>query len=897
MSGERPDPDVLLRRVAAEESRTSRGRLKIFFGASPGVGKTYAMLEAARAKRADGVDVVVGWVETHGRTETAALAEGLERLAPQEVEYRGTRLREFDLDAALARRPALLLLDELAHTNAPGSRHAKRWQDAIELLEAGVSVYTTLNVQHLESLNDLVNQVTGVAVRETVPDRLLDGAEEVEFVDLPAEDLLKRLAEGKVYVKDRAAQAVRSFFRRGNLLALRELALRRTAERVDADVRDYRRDHAIEETWPVAERILVCVRPNPQSDRLVRAARRMAARLRAEWIVVSVESPSQPPLTAAERGVLAATTKLADELGAETAVLSGDSVSEALLTFARERNISKLVVGKPVHGRWRDRLRGSLLDEIVRGSGEVDVYIISGEREGEPRAAGPILGRRPTKPVQYLWSAAVVVACTLLCWAMQGRFDRSNLIMVYLLGVAFVASRYGRGPSAATALLSVAAFDFLFVPPYLTFAVADTQYLVTFAVMLLVGVLISTLAARVRAQADAARQREQRTQVLYAMSRDLAATRTVEEVAGAVCRHVSDLFAGETSILVPAPGGGLAPASTSAPANDARAAAVAQWAFDHGQVAGLGTDTLPGASALWLPLRGTQAVLGVLGLRPDPSLLPLRPDQVDLLEALTRQAASGLERARLAEEAQKARIAAEAERLRSTLLSSVSHDLRTPLATITGAASSLLQDTSLGAEGRRELEAAIYEESVRLNRLVTNLLDMTRLESGSLQLNRDWHSVEELVGSALARLETTLRGRTVRVRVPGDLPLVPVDGVLIEQALVNLLENAAKYTGPPGAIEIAAKAEDGSIVVEVADEGPGLPPGSEERVFEKFYRAESAPRGFGLGLPICRAIVTAHDGRIWAERREPRGTRFRLTLPLGATPPPAREDDGDRASD
>ncbi len=435
------------------------------------------------------------------------------------------------------------------------------------------------------------------------------------------------------------------------------------------------------------------------------------------------------------------------------------------------------------------------------------------------------------------------------------------------------------------------------MPPYLTFAVADSQYLITFGVMLLVSVLISTLAARVRAQGDAARQREQRTQVLYAMSRDLAAARTVEEVARAAGRHVSDVFDGETSILVPAPGGGLAPASAQEPAGDARERAVAQWAFDHGRAAGLGTDTLPGASAVWVPLRGTQSVLGVLGVRPDPALLPLRPDQVDLLEALTRQAASGLERARLAEEAQKARIAAEAERLRSTLLSSVSHDLRTPLATITGAASSLLQDASLGVEGRHELEAAIYEEAVRLNRLVTNLLDMTRLESGSLQLNRDWHSVEELVGSALARLDSTLKGRTVRARVPEDLPLVPVDGVLIEQALVNLLENAIKYTAPDCPIEVTARAGDGVLTVEVADEGPGLPAGMEERVFEKFYRAASTQRGFGLGLPICRAIVTAHGGRIWAERRVPRGSRFCFTLPLGEAPPPAREEDGGRARD
>jgi two-component system sensor histidine kinase KdpD len=468
--------------------------------------------------------------------------------------------------------------------------------------------------------------------------------------------------------------------------------------------------------------------------------------------------------------------------------------------------------------------------------------------------------------------------------------------MVYLLGVAFVASRHGRGPSALAAVLSVAGFDFFFVPPHLTFAVADSQYLITFGVMLVVSLVISTLAAQVRAQADAARQREQRTQVLYAMSRDLAAARTVEEVAGVGSRHVSDVFGGPAAAFVPEPSGALRVKGGAPPGDGSRESAVAQWAFDHGKPAGLGTDTLPGASAVYLPLRGTQAVLGVLGVRPDPTLLPLRPDQADLLEALTRQVASGLERARLADEAQQARVAVEAERLRSTLLSSVSHDLRTPLAAITGAASSLLQDASLEAAGRRDLEEAIYEEAVRLNRLVGNLLDMTRLESGSVRLNRDWHSVEELVGSALARLEPGLRGRTVRVKIPEDVPLVPVDGVLIEQALVNLLENALKYTDPAGPIDIAAGMEDGSLVVEVADEGPGLPAGDEERVFEKFYRAASGQRGFGLGLPICRAIVTAHGGRIWAERREPRGTRFRFALPLGAMPPPAREDDGERAA-
>jgi two-component system sensor histidine kinase KdpD len=469
--------------------------------------------------------------------------------------------------------------------------------------------------------------------------------------------------------------------------------------------------------------------------------------------------------------------------------------------------------------------------------------------------------------------------------------------MVYLLGVAFVASRLGRGPSALAAVLSVAAFDFLFVPPHLTFAVADSQYVVTFAVMLVVSLLISTLAAQVRAQADAARQRERRTQVLYATSRDLAAARTVEEVAHVVARHVSDVFRGPAGAFAPGPDGALRVASGAAPAEGSREAAVAKWAFDHGKPAGLGTDTLPGASAVYLPLRGTQAVLGVLGVRPDPDLLPLRPDQVDVLEALARQGASGLERVRLAEEAQQARIAVEAERLRSTLLSSVSHDLRTPLAAIAGAASSLLHDASLGAEARRELEEAIFEESGRLNRLVTNLLDMTRLESGSLRLTRDWHSLEELVGAALRRLEPGLKGRLVRVNLPASLPLVPVDGVLIEQALVNLIENALKYTDPAGAIDVTAEVADGSLVVEVADEGPGLPAGAEEQVFEKFHRAASEKRGFGLGLPICRAILTAHGGRIWAERRDPRGTRFRFAFPLGEAPPATREEDVERARD
>ena len=651
-------------------------------------------------------------------------------------------------------------------------------------------------------------------------------------------------------------------------------------------MQDYRRDHEIRETWPVAERILVCVRPNPESGPLVRAACRLAAGLRAEWIVASVESPSQPPLTAGERQALAATMKLAEQLGADTAMLYGEQVSSTVAEFARERNVSKIVVGKPQHPRWYDRVRGSILDEIVRSSGGIDVYIISGEPAGERlELARP--GRAPRRLWPYLGSAAVVLLCTLVCEAMAGGFDKSNLIMVYLLGVAFVATRLGRGPSALAACLSVAAFDVFFVPPFLTFAVHDTQYLVTFSVMLAVSLLISTLAVRVREQAQAARQRERRTQVLYGMSRDLAGLRDLEEIARAACRQATDIVHGPAAVLLPGPDGRLAGSVDEGglPA-DAREQAVAAWVFENGRKAGLGTDTLPGASALYLPVAGSRVVLGVLAVRPEEALQPLSPDHLDLLETLTRQVAAPLERARLAAEIEKTQLAAEAERLRSTLLSSVSHDLRTPLAAITGAASSMLEDPSLGEDTRRDLIETIAEESERLNRLVTNLLDMTRLDSGSLQLHREWHPVEELVGSALARLEKALAGHPVETSLAAELPLVPIDAVLVEQVLVNLLENALKYAGPGSPVRITARLEDGEVAIEVADQGPGLPPGSEERVFEKFYRGASGLRGFGLGLAICRAIVTAHGGHISAANRPQGGAVFRFTLPIGGTPPP-----------
>jgi two-component system, OmpR family, sensor histidine kinase KdpD len=638
----RPDPDALLALAREEEESARRGRLKIFFGAVAGVGKTFSMLQGAQELRRRGVDVAVGWAETHKRRETEALLAGLEVLSPRSLEHRGITLREFDLDAALARRPAVLLVDELAHTNAPGSRHTKRWQDVEEILAAGIEVWTTVNVQHLESLNDLVGKITGIAVRETVPDSFFDRADQVELVDLPAEELIKRLEEGKVYVPEQAERAVEKFFRPGNLIALRELALRKTAERVDAQMQRYRALHGIAETWPVAERILVAASSGPTAARLVRAARRMAERLRAEWLVVYVDTPAEARLPEAERNRVWQTLRLAESLGAETAVLSGERPAEEILDYARRRNVSKLVVGKPLHARWKDALFGSVRDELVRGSGGIDVYILSGDPdEGVPLRSPR---RRESPALAYLWSAAIVGLCTLLDFALAGRFAQTNLVMIYLLGVV-AAARLGRGPSALAAVLSVAAFDYFFVRPFYTFAVSDTEYLVTFSVMLITGLVISHLTVRLRRQAEAARERETRTAALYAMSRDLAAAPDEASILEAAARHISTVFLSQVLLLRPDATGRIVERAGDSVTYllDTREQAVAQWVFDHGRRAGKTTDTLPAAKGLYVPLKTSRGIVGVLGLHPaDPQLL-VSPERLHLLEAFADQIALAVE--------------------------------------------------------------------------------------------------------------------------------------------------------------------------------------------------------------------------------------------------------------
>jgi two-component system sensor histidine kinase KdpD len=883
----RPDPDALLARAREEETRRHRGKLKVFFGAAAGVGKTYAMLEAAREQRAEGADVVVGYVETHGRRETEALLDGLEILPARAVEYRGTTVREFDLDAALARRPTLILVDELAHSNAAGSRHAKRWQDVVELLDAGINVYTTLNVQHVDSLNDVVAQITGVAVRETVPDSALEQADELELIDLPPDELLERFKEGKVYIPAQAEEAVRNFFRKGNLIALRELALRRTAEQVDAQMRTYMRDHAIGTVWPVSERLLVSVGPSPHSARIVRAAKRMAERLGAPWIAAYVETPAHLRLPVEARDRVVQALRLAEQLGAETVTLSGHRMSDEILAFARARNVTRIVVGKPRRGLWKRLFLGSIVDALVQGSGDIDIAVISGERE-EDRAM-PVRPRvEVTSGLGYVQAVAVVALATAVAWLSFRFLELADLVMIYLLGIVIVSTRRTRGPSIVASILSVAALDFFFVPPYLTFAVSDTQHFVTFAVMLIAGLLISGLTVRIQTQAEAAREREQRTAALFALSRELASTGGVDELLTTAVQHIAEVFRSKVAVLVATADGRLVPRGGGMGFEvESSEAAVARWVYEHRQAAGLGTSTLPGASALWIPLVAPRGPVGALGLRPTDRHGFDAPEQLHQLETFANQTALAVERARLAEEAQETQVRMESERLRSSLLSSVSHDLRTPLATITGSASALLEHGgTLGASAQRELLESIREEGERLNRLVQNLLEMTRLDSGALRLRRQWHPLEEVIGAALERLQPRLAGRRVTTRVPPDLPLVPIDDVLVEQVLINLLDNALKYTPAGSPIMIIATATDRAVTVEVADHGPGLAHGDEDRVFEKFFRGTpGAGRGAGLGLAICKGIVEAHGGRIWAQNLPEGGVAFLFTLPITETPP------------
>lgn len=891
-AGKRPDPDELLARVKEEERQETRGRLKVFLGYAAGVGKTYSMLEAARQRKAEGVDVVVAYIETHGRPETEALLKGLEILPRKQERLRGIVVEEMDLDAALARKPALMLVDELAHTNAPSSRHRKRYADVQELLDAGVDVYTTVNVQHFESLKDIVAQITGVVVRETVPDSFLDEASEIELIDLPPDELLKRLDEGKVYVPEQAQRAVAKFFRRGNLTALREIAMRSAADRVDDQMRQYMRREAIIGPWPAGERVLVCVSTSPLGERLIRAGRRLADELGAEWHAVFVETPGPRQSSPAVRNLGLSNLHLAERLGAVAKDIQAESVVEGILSYARAQNITKIVVGKPLRSRVAEVVRGSLVDRLVRQSGPIDVYVISGSHEETTPAvlrAEPARGRF----LGYMRAVVLVAGATVLSLPLRSLIEPANLVMIYLASVVISGVYLGYGPSALASLAGVLAFDFFCVLPYYSFSVNDKQYAITFAGLLAVGLVVSALASRLRARADISQRRESEATRLYALSREMNAVLGREAIAGVLERSVRETFGCDAIVLTPDGGdrGNLVPsrANQALPESDA---AVAFWAYSQGEQAGFGTETLPESPWCFIPLKATAGVVGVLAAKLSQRPARMSPEDRLLIDAFASVAALAIERSNLARQAGEARLLKAREELQAALLNSVSHDLRTPLTSIVGALHSLAEDDELGRfhkEGlvpldpadRSELIETAKEEADRLAALVKNLLDMSRLDAGALRIDRQPHEVQDIIGASLSGLEDRVRDRSLSIVAPGTLPMVDVDFTLIVQALSNVLDNAIKYSRPDTGIDIEARREGAEVLISVSDRGTGIPKEDLDKVFDKFYRVKSPnkPSGTGLGLSISRGFIGAHGGRIWAENREGGGTKVTISLP------------------
>jgi two-component system sensor histidine kinase KdpD len=877
-----------------QAEREKGGRLKIFLGAAPGVGKTYTMLEAARARAMAGDDVAIGVVESHGRIETAELMLGLDIVPRKRIEYRGQVLEEMDLDTILARGAGLVIVDELAHTNVPGSRHPKRYLDVEELLDAGIDVYTTLNIQHLESLNDAVAQITGIRVRETVPDRIMERADEVELVDLSVEDLLGRLREGKVYLPDHAERAIRHYFRPGNLNALRQLALRHVAERVDDEMHTYMRAHAIPGPWPTTERLMVSVSASPLSSRLVRATRRMAERRRAEWMAVYVETPAHHRMPDEDRDRLARTLRLAEELGGEAVTIQGVHVADDLLRYARGRNVTEVVVGKSLRSRWFELLHGSIVNELIRKSEEIDVYVITGEEDAGAHNPSVPRKREEGRSIEmrgYLWSLLAVGVAALAGYLLKSFIALPDLSMIFLLAVLLSAVLWGLRASIAASVASVLIYDYFFVDPVHTFTIASPQDLLALVTFLVVAILTSNLTGRIRDAAQAARRREAHTAALYGLSREVAGASGLESVLRAVVQQVAGNLGAAVVALLPEEGSLVVksahPAGRELTESERGAAT---WAWRNNRPAGRGAETLPGERWFYLPLRAAHEPAGVLALLFEESSAVIAPDQMRLLESLADQASVAIERACLARDIEQARLLAERERLQAILLSSISHDLRTPLASILGSVTTLLEGGAIDDATRRDLLLTIQEEAERLNRFVGNLLDTTRLESGALKLNRDWAEIGDVIGSAIARLSGPLASHVVAVDIEPLLPMLRLDFVLMEQVFINLLDNAAKYSPAGSAVRIVARRAAECVEISVEDEGIGIPRGDLENVFNKFYRIQRGDRqmaGTGLGLSICRGIVEEPGGRIRGVSpvAGDRGSRFIVELPVESDAP------------
>lgn len=889
----RPSPDALLEKAEQE----TRGRLKIFLGAAPGVGKTYEMLLSGRARKSDGDDVVIGVVETHGRKETEDLVRGLEIVPRTKIEYKGRVLEEMDLDAVLERSPALVLVDELAHTNAPGSRHPKRYLDVLELLDHGIDVYTTLNIQHVESLNDVVAQITRIRVRETLPDSILDKADDVEIIDITPDDLIRRLNEGKVYIPKTAKRAIENYFSPRNLTALRELALRRTAQRVDQQLLSQMRQSAIEGPWPAGERVLVCVSEDPRSAGLVRYAKRLADRLHAPWVALYVEGRRTQDLGDDDRNRIAQALRLAQHLeGDAVTVPGGDGrVSADVVAYARANNITHIVIGKSNRSRWFEILHGSVVHELVRRAGDISVHVVAGSKPTQilaSRASVAVAesGWRPDWRA-YLKSTMVVAAAIgfgMVLWPWLGV---EHIAQIFLTGVVTVAVWFGLLPSLYASVLSAACYNFFFTDPYHTFLISRPREIISVVFFTIVAVIVSNVAARARAQTVAAKARARTTESLYSFSRKLAGAGTLDDVLWASAHQMASMLKLRVVILLPENGtvavrAGVPPDDTLVDAD----IAAARWAWEHNRPAGRGADTLPGAARLYIPLTTGETPVGVVGLDSDKDGPLLTPEEQRLLDALADQAAVAIERIQLVADVDKAKLAAEADKLRSALLASISHDLKTPLAGILGAAGTLRDySTALPEEDRNDMLSTIVDESERLNRFIANLLDMSRIETGAMEPNATLQYLDDMVGTVLRRTHKILSRHQVGTDIPADLPMLKVDPVLFEQVIFNLLDNAAKYAPSGTTIRIQAWEDGRWVMIQVLDEGPGIPPADLERVFDSFHRAlkrDHVLAGTGLGLAICRGFIEAMGGTIAAANRTDRsGAVFTIRMPVPADLP------------
>ncbi|MDX2027486.1 MAG: sensor histidine kinase KdpD [Alphaproteobacteria bacterium] len=877
----RPSPDALL----AEVRREKRGKLKIFLGAAPGVGKTYSMLRAAQARKKEGIDVVIGLVETHQRSETSNLMQGLEVMPRQTLDYRGIAFQEMDLDAILYRAPKLVLVDELAHSNIPGARHPKRHQDVEEILEAGIDVYSTLNVQHIESLNDIVTRITGVTVRETVPDSMVQKADSIELVDLTPDELLQRLKEGKVYIPEQARLAMNRFFTPGNLTALRELALRQVAERVDEQMASYMRSHAIEGPWPTSDRIMVCIADDGQAASLVRTARRAAERRQIPWLALYVETHRHAAMPEEGRHDVTEALHLAESLGGETMTVASEDVAGEILRVARTRNVSTLIIGKSVRPLSSRMLRPSVAAAVLDRGGSFDILIMSGgetrRRRSETRASAPNLAKLDW--FAYGKAALVVTLASIIAWGAGHLTDLPTLSLIYLIGILLVAVDYGFGISAFASFLSFLAFDFLFVAPRYSLFIERFEDFLTLSFFLVVALAISLIGARLQRQVEVTRRNAERTQALYDFNKTIAAAATLDDILQAAVRHVAQSLKASTVLLLPqAERLEIAAAFPADTQLDTASNAAMDWAWRHGRPAGLNSETLPGAAFYGLPLRAGKETVGILAVSPEEAL---SPDQENFLASLASQSAASIERASLTADISQARLQTETERMRSNLLSTISHDLRTPLVAILGATTSLRDYwDKFDDKARRDLFATIEDESDRLNRFVQNLLDMTQLVAGSLKLKHQAVDVQDVVGAALAKLRKQVGVRPLRLDIPDDLPPLDGDFTILERVLVNIIDNACKYAPLDQPLTVTARREASGLRLTVTDRGPGIPEDERERVFDMFYRVKigAAPAsGAGLGLAICRGFIEAHGGRITAQPgTDGVGTQIVLRLPV-----------------